>query len=216
MFTPAPFIKAGVNHIDYINHVLDSTFPMNLMANINAGDLLVFLELNRDNDPGTPAAAYPTGWTAIGTQLMAINNYARICASYKVAIGNEDSTQITGMSEDQFWNGIVLQYRANKPLVSLSASTPVQTSSGVDPAQQTIAAASGIAPVIGFCNYYTYNDSIYTRSMSLTADHEIQAGGSVWYLKDLIQNTNPQNYTFDMPDSGSDNALFGFYLHTFR
>lgn len=212
-----PVYWSGITPIvlTYVASTADSTYPMTLMSGINAGDLLVFFELNGDNDPPIPTAATPSGWTAIGNQGTNLNNYLTLCASYKIASGSEDGTNITGMVEDQFWNGIVLQYRAQKALTSLSASTPVKTGSSTDPAAQTITASSGVTPVLGIVAYYTYNsDSVSTRTHSVTADHEF--GSSHFWLKDYIQESSPANYTFDMIDEGGDNCLFGFYLHNFN
>jgi hypothetical protein len=93
---------------------------------------------------------------------------------------------------------------------------------GLNPAEKTIAASGGVAPVLGIACFCARNNgsTISPRTTSITPDHELNDTGgqdveTAFYVHDYIQESSPADYTFDMDDEGTNNCLFGFYFHNF-
>lgn len=200
----------GITSLTYQTHTTSTAAAITAPASINAGDLLVLI----DDALGSPlpTAVVPTGFTQIGTDLNGANT--KIIVSYKIADGTEDSSSITGMDGNLADRKVMLQYRADVPIASLSVSTPVTQMVDTNPAQQTVAASAGTGIVLGITLFSTITSStdISPRTTSITPDHEISVTNK-FYVHDYIQASSPADYTFDMGDHGNQNGLWGAYIH---
>lgn len=206
---------AAITTLSYITHTTSTSPTISFPASgVQAGDLFVILSRGENTSGGSgPGDVVPSEFNLIGTQ---VNGGARIRVSayYKIAEGDEAGGTVTGINGNNE-SHVLIQYRANQPIASLSVSTPVWTGVIGNPAAQTIAASGGVAPVLGIAMFANINasNSINPRTTSISADHEI-APTVHHYVHDYIQNASPADYTFDMDDEGDGNNLFGFYIHS--
>jgi hypothetical protein len=210
-----PVGLAAITTLSYITHTTTTTPTISFPASgVETGDLIVISSWGENTSGGSgPADVTPSEFTSIGT-LVNGGGRVRASAFYKIAEGDEDGTTVTGINGN-IESHVLIQYRANLPIVSLTASTPVSTGVIGNPAQQTIAASAGTPPVLGiamFCNMAA-SSSINPRTTSITPDHSINPS-THHYVHDYIQNSSPADYTFDMDDEGDGNNLFGFYIHS--
>jgi hypothetical protein len=206
---------AAITSLAYVTHATSTNQNISVPASgVELGDLLVFLGWGENTSGGSgPADVTPSEFNAIGT-LVNGGGRTRTTAAYKIAEGDEDGSTLTGLNGN-IESHVLIQYRADLPIASLSVSTPVTQGVVGNPAQQTIAASAGVAPVLGiamFCNMAA-SSSISPRTTSITPDHEINPSAH-HYVHDYIQNSAPADYTFDMDDEGDGNNLFGFYIHS--
>lgn len=217
LITPTYWGSSGISSLSYItattsNHTTTVTHPA---SGINAGDLLIFIEAAGDNASPVPPAGSPSGYTIMGWQNVASTDYGRCIAYYKIAVGNEDGTSINGMTETNEQKHI-LQFRANKPITSLSYSSIVGEGINGNPSVKTILASQGTPPVLGLTEYFIcYGGTISPRTCNVTPTVEVSAANSC-YVQAFVQNSSPQDYTFDMDDEGGVQMLFGLYVHNFK
>ena len=195
----------------------NNSATINCPASINAGDLLILIQRgDNDNPPGgAPADVTPSGWTDVPTTLTDTEN--RHSVKYKIALGTEDSSSITGVDGGLYDNKVMLQYRADIPIVSATFSALDRQSVDGNPGARTQDASLGTGIVLGITNFSTLDNggTVDPRTTSITPDHEISSDTS-FYVHDYIQASPAANYTWDMADEGDKNALLGFYVHDIK
>lgn len=131
--------------------------------------------------------------------------------SYKIADGTEDSASITGMDGGATDNKILLQFRGDAAISSVTPNvigTPAVTDG--NPGSQTITASGGTPPLI-LCAFYTSDGAVDPRTFSAAADGEVSASLSA-YAKYKIYDSSPADHSADMDDEGANNSLASFYL----
>jgi hypothetical protein len=218
LFQPQPMIMdVSIATLAYVNSVIANASSITAMTGVQIGDLLVMLDsAYRVGNNSPPTYVLPTNFTLISTEFGNANGDAwRGVFSYKIAVGDESSKVLSGMAQGTYNRKLLLQYRAETRLTLLAASTPNKYVGGGDPPSQTIAAASGVAPVLGIAA--ASHGSSYGTLSSTPADHTWSPGGSgSLIVKDRIQLASPQNYACDADNRGNLNALVSFYLHSFQ
>lgn len=215
-FTINPYVfgAAGLTTLSFISSTTSNAQTVTAPATINPGDLLILFD-NTDRLGSTPPSVVPTGFTQIVTYIGDDGFvFYRGLISYKIAIGNEDSSTITGMN--LFFSGCykcLLQFRGDIAITSITANSIDATYTEGDPASRVIPSASGIVPLIDFAEYFCNSDPINaaTRTFSPAADGEINSS-NFQYVKYKIYNSSPSDITADLGDNGGGNALSSFYL----
>lgn len=199
----------SVSFITYVDNQGLSTGVFAPASGIEAGDILVIAS---HATSVAVHAAFTSMGAAVGTTVL-------LQYSYRIADGTEDGGEYSGLGSGRH---LMFQFRANAPVVSLSSrgTTVSSGSTNGDPAQETLDASAGVAPVIGFTAFATVPPgAIDPRTTSITPTVEANASSTsdpnVFYVHAYIQNSSPANYTWDMDDEGSLNLLGGNYLHTF-
>lgn len=177
-------------------------------AGLQAGDLAVLLDYA--SGFSVPANVVPTGFTQIVTAGAVV---ARGSANYKILTGTETGN-ITGMS------GLILGkllyiFRADSAIAAVNPSTWNAEATASDPAAQTVAASSGIAPliVLAMCFGTDGNVSFSTASPAFTATTQYGSsnsgmGGYKIYL------SSPVDHLVDMVDRNSNVLLSGYVAVT--
>lgn len=211
---PVGWAKTSITSLSYITRTTSTAAAITAPSSIIAGDLLVIVQYAGGNGVAPVANATPTGFTDIPTSPAGTRSRLAIC--YKVAAGTEGGTSLTGGMDDFIDLKVCWQYRANAPISALTAANLVTQATGADPTQQTISAASGVAPVLGIVAYGGQaGNTLNNNTTSITPNHQETVGVAYFLTEDYIQNSSPANYTFDMGDIGQSNVLAGTYLHTF-
>lgn len=206
---------APITTLSYIAEAVSTTASVSAPASIEPGDLLIMID-GAEGSASDPTVVVPTNFTQIGSTNESGTTNMRMVVSYKIADGSEDSASITGMDGSLSDNKILWQFRGSGPITGFTVSTPVTQAVLGNPAQQTIAASGGVAPVLGIATFFNNNAgaSINPRTTSITPTR-IGTSSAHLYGHAYIQDSSPADYTFDMDDEGDGNFLFGFYIHSF-
>ncbi len=187
-------------------------------ANILPGDLIVMADLAAGSS--APAAVTPTGFTQVATSVTS-SNY-RMCLSYKLAVGNEGGTSITGMTFSSGFGATkaIYVFRGDVAATSLIVGGANSQSTTGDPTSQNVTAASGLAPlvVLGAYGGSGIAGTVNPRTFSTTKDGEQEVVGDTissdcdLWLAYKIYNSAPADTSIDMDDEGSSNSLMSGYI----
>lgn len=187
-------------------------------ASILAGDILVLADAVWNSAATPPASSVPTGFVQITTAAGGSASQTRMTISYKVATGAEASASITGMSGTGGAAKVLMVFRPNALLSTVTPLDAGQEYTGGNPAAQTITAATGPAPLIvigAYSSASAVNPRTFTVGGGAAKDGETQAtGGSsvdLW-LAYKLYNSAPADVVVDMDDEGTDNILESCYL----
>jgi hypothetical protein len=181
-------------------------------ADIVAGDLLIFMDRsNSDNSPNAPS-----GFTNIN-QLGASFQWTAV--SYKLAVGTEASTQILGLFEYYAHPQIMLVFRGNVPIKTITVADVESERTNNNPSSKTVNASGGAPPLIVF-GCYGSTQIVNPRTMSPAKDGEVEnqpEGGSTTAFANIaiawkIYNTSPADVSVDMDDESNENTLQTFYI----
>jgi len=201
---------AVLTTVSFIASTTATAASITAPASINAGDLLVMFDGAITNAGPVPTSVVPTGFT----QILELNDggSARNIWSYKIAVGNEDGTSITGMDGANTDRKAILQFRGDAPISSVTVQDIGSQITDGDPAAQVVNASGGVVPLIVFAGYRA-TANITARDFTPAEDAEIFTAPNQGFVKYKIYNSSPADVTGDMPDSSSnDNALTSFYL----
>lgn len=195
----------AITSVSYISSTTSTgSNDITLPSGILLGDILVI---------GAFASTFATnaGWTN-GT----ITNSSGF--KWKIADGTESGATLTfATGTPTSWRAICVQLRPDQQTdaVSQRSGGNVSTQTNTNPAQQTLNASAGTAPVVGLTMFHTAAGGVVNpRTTSITPTQELSVG-TEHYLHVYIQNSSPADYTWDMDDEGTANNLTGNYLHSF-
>jgi hypothetical protein len=186
-------------------------------ANIEPGDLLI--HYYQTENRSTAAATPPSGFTSLGTFAPASwviqpnpEGYRfKAIISYKIAVGNEDSSTITaGFSPNSFrtlTENLILVYRGNRPIGSVTGASWSSTTSS-----RTLSITSTDAPLIAvavFAADNNVNDATVTYSPEET-DLVEGLGDKCLYAAKFMPNENTvSNISLAYSQSGSGSGGSG-------
>ncbi len=211
---PAVFAAAGgaaVTSLAFYDVAYSITASATMPAGSASGDMILFSDF-ATNASGAPTLVTPTDFTPWSN--LTIGN-ARHAVSYKISDGTE--TTITGMNGNESDDKILVVFRPNVPITTITASIPTgQVTTGNPAAQNINADGEGTLPLIAFGFYASgvYND-INTRTMTPAATGELvnSGDGITWhYVKYQLQNAALADVSIDMNDEGGGNILAGGFL----
>jgi hypothetical protein len=190
-------------------------------ANILAGDLIVMIDSGSGGISGiAPTAVTPTGFTAISTSIT--TGAYRACFSYKLAVGTEGGTSITGMAPSGGGGmaKIMMVFRGNKPATTLTVGSPAGQATTGNPTAQNCTAGSGVAPLVVLGAYGAWaglSGLVNPRTFSTTKDaeqeitHNAMTDDHDLWLAYKIYNSAPADSSIDMDDEGT-NVLMSAYI----
>ncbi len=225
MMPGAAALKFRPSSLSFIASAKTAGYQLTLtaMANINPGDLLLMFDRSAlIQTGGTPPLihAVPSGFTLIADASPAATD-ADFMASYKIAVGNEDSTVLGGLAfPDAGSQKILLQFRGNGPVNSVIAgSIDTQITAG-NPSAQVCAVTGGSAPLVVIGLFGTSNSSgngIGGVTFTPAEDAHVgilQGGQDGWRAAYKIYNQGATlaDHTVDMDDRDNNNCLGSFYV----
>jgi hypothetical protein len=180
-----------------------------LPIGIQAGDLIVVLDMAGNSGGPAPSAVTPAGFT---NAINAAGAASRTMLSFKIANGTEGGTSVNGMNgEDEC--KLTYVFRGDRPITAASAfGVNSQVDVAGNPSPQVVAALGGVAPLIVLAGYGTIGlNFVDPRTFSPAKDGEIavlSAGGALdMWLAYKAYNSAPANVTVDMDDEGLDNLV---------
>lgn len=179
-------------------------------ASIIAGDLLMLFDWATGGSGGAPTSVYPSTFTGIQTNATTEGGADRRGnMSYKVAAGTEGGTTITGMNGSSSNRKIMVRFRFNIPLASVSVVSQGGTLSNANQAAQTRAAATAPYIVVG---HWGCEDTITSRTFTIggvdAKDEEFTTGATQYAAYHFFNTVaTPASVVVDSNDDGEDNLL---------
>lgn len=208
MFTfPITLFGGGITVISFFDSATSTASTITAPASINAGDAIILFD--RPVSSGTPPSTVPTNFISIGDN---VNTNLRSILSYKLALGTEGGTSITGANGSTSNQKVMLVFRGNTAASLITISSFVGQATTGNPTAQVVPLTGQPAPLVVF-GIYSANGSISgaNRVMTPTKDAEFDAVNSAW-IAYTIYNSAPTDTTVDMGAVSTQNILQSFYL----
>lgn len=182
-----------------------------------AGDLAIFHN-STGTEGGSPPSGVPSGFTQ-GINFTFLGGPGRTVVSYGVLQASDISTgSVTGVAGSFGATCTLLIFRPNGLITSATHGSPNSQDTTGNPASQTITSGSGSAPLVVFgeaqgSTSFTPTGTLVSTGTQITG---LPPAGSlivgVQRMYYHIYNSSPANLTWDMPDTGSVNAICSFYV----
>jgi hypothetical protein len=204
MFLINPFLGFGLSSLAFVASATSSSDTIVIPASSQTGDLAILCDWGWSN---SHPQVIPAGWTNFITQNLAGGLRGDI--SYKVLVGADPGATITGGNATND-SKIMLVFRPNATITTITPADMATSMSGVDPTAQVILASAGIAPlvVLGFGGWSSGAlPSFTTESPALTnvTVNDLRVGYKIY-------DSAPQDHTVDIGDSGNTNWLASCYV----
>lgn len=209
-----PCIAAAVPKLVSITQVASTsnelTDSITAPAGIIAGDLIVCLNIAESGGAG-PTTAVPSGFTSINNVTVTTpgSNVQRSILSYKLAVGTEASSTLTGMVGA--YTLIILVFRGNAPAALLTVASVNGQATAGNPTAQSVTASGGVVPLVVLGAYWTQG-VVNPRTFTPTKDGEVSNGSQSGWIAWKIYNASPANVSIDMDDEGDGNSLQSCYI----
>jgi hypothetical protein len=174
-----------------------------------AGTLLVLWDF-AVNSSGAPTSVVPPDFIQVAQVASGVR---KGILSYKIAVGGDASSSITGMDGTSTDGKCLLVFSSTTSISSAAVRSVNQEITDGNPAMQTITAGSGNPPLIVIgATRHGNNGSRFTMSPTQDGTVSSDDGASNRSLAYKIYNSSPSNVTFDMADEGNGNALVSCYI----
>jgi hypothetical protein len=205
---PAFLMTGGLTSLTQILSASGTqTATVAVPSGVQAGDLLVFCDLAFD--AAAPAAVTPSGFTNVVNTTS--TNY-RYMISYKIALGTESGTNITGTAVANKNDKALVIWRGDAPVSLVSAADSAFQAITTAPTNQVVDASAGLAPLIVLAMYACSASPVDVRGFSPAKDGEVAAHVDEFWFAWKTYNLSPANVTISMADEGALNALGSLYL----
>lgn len=203
-------VGQAVTSISVFDSATASDTNITAPAGIIRGDL--FILLDRAVDGSFPTTVIPSGFSSWANQTFNAGggNLYRVILSYKIAIGNEGSSSLTGMSPEG--TKALYVFRGNAPITRAFPSLANSEATSGNPSPQTVTTTSGGTPSIVIGSYVcSFAGAVNPRTMTPAKDGEISANPAV-FLAYKIYNSNQEDVSVDMDDESDANILQSGYI----
>lgn len=192
----------------------DNGSSVTIPATVQDGDAAVWLSMGEGT--GGASNPSPSGWTQLA---IASNDTCRIKAWTRILTASLAGTVVTGVqgltsgTDDA---NVILVFRGNVPITSITSSTWLAQVSSSSPSNQVIPASGQATPLVAVasCSEPGAEVSFTTTSPAFDAligsaespsDNIMQAGYKVY-------NSSPANHTVGMDDLGNLNGMMSGWL----
>lgn len=206
-FVPVPASTGGsLTTLTVGNSATSSTTTITCPA-VNEGDLIVMLD--RAEGMSVPTTAIPTDFVSVVNTNDGA--YFRQILSYKIAVGTEGGTSLTGMVGSDYTYKGIWTFVGDVAITAVSALSAVGQATDGNPSAQTVTSGSGVAPLVVLGCATSYKDNTSVLSMTPSEDATLSPDAS-WWLGYKIYNSSLANVAVDMADAGYENCLQSCYL----
>ncbi len=202
----------AITTITFVASAGANAATITIPAGAQAGDVAVLFDLAHSTSvAAAPTSVTPANWTLIKETNEAVSRGSRAITSYKILAAGEPGSSVTGMNDDRE-DKVMLVFRGNVAVVTVTPSVWNGESTDGDPASQSVAASGGAAPlvVLGCAGDDNSNASFATASPAFDGTGTATDLDAIMGYK--IYNSAPADHTIDMADLGSNNALHSGYL----
>lgn len=193
-------------NLQYITNATSTSSTITIPSSAQAGDIAILIDVGYANVSITSVT--PTGFTNFNSNSSqtGTNPQTRGITSYKVLVGGDPGSTITGISTTTMQKLLVIyrpSYSANT--ISLfSGSTGLATASA--PSNQTLTLSQQISQwFIGFA-VYSSSGSVTARGSTTTATRELNVGTGLYvkFFEGVDGATTFSDSTISMADYGSN------------
>lgn len=203
----------GLRTLTFVASAVSATSQITIPATAQAGDLGVLVDYA--SGVAEPADVVPTDWTGWNASLASVVSGAETYKgrmSYKILVGGDPNTAITGMNGGDSNQKVMFVFRGNQIVTTITASTANGQATAGNPTQQSVTATAGTPPlvVIGAAAIHVGTAAFSTANPAFdgtaaTADADLIMGYTIY-------NSAPADHTIDMNDLGDNNYLASGYL----
>jgi hypothetical protein len=218
---PAPYVAGGAaitSIVQQASATSENLSTVTLPADINAGDLLIFLDLDVRAAPA-PASTTPAGWEPLltyGGDVTTSGFQDRLDVSYRIADGTEGGTSLGGHSGGTGNDKLVVTFRPDTAITSVIGTDSGGENTSGNPAAVAVNAGSETAPLLALGFYATasavINPRTFTVAGSPAKDGEASNVDQNLWLAWKIYISSPANVSVDMDDEGNLNIIAGGIL----
>ena len=208
LLNPFRFLVASTLTFSFVASAAVNATAITIPASAAIGDFAVLFDAAGGTGPAS--AVTPSGWTNhINTTA---SNTIRCMVSSKTLVSGDPGLSINGMTGPTTSRKIMLVFRPNQAIVSMTPSTPNAEGTTGNPAVQTLTMSGQATPLIAVACFRA-TAAISPRSVSPAFDAEVSEDNSTIYMQYKIYNSSPANHTVDMDDEGTNclqSMFFGF------
>lgn len=155
-----------------------------------------------------PASVVPSGWTSV---IDTGGTVSRVISSYKLLVGGDPGTTITGMTGGSFQSKSILVFRKTVTATAVSAfSAAGQVTSG-DPTAQVVTSSGGVVPIIVIATYYSSFGGVTGVSFTPSATGVFNPSNFT-NVRYKVFESSPVDVTVDLGNSSGFDTLQSYYL----
>lgn len=209
-FLPGTFpgpVMASAFLLRLLASVPSTSSTVDVPASVVAGDLLVLAD-RADANTGTPTYAIPSGFTELQNNNM---SQRRQIISYKLAVGGEASSSLSGLSGTAGQRKVLLVFRGTTPIAGITAAGNVGTITDSNPAAQDVLASGGTPPLVVVAAFGSSGYASGEESASPALDAVVVATDRLGFGY-KVYNSAPADHNIDIADQGNGNAVQGGYI----
>lgn len=205
---------AAAPTLDTITQVLSAISTNNTItwpATLASGDLAVLFDAAVNSTTPTPSTVVPTGFSSIINSND--GSSARNICSYKILTGSE-SGSLTGMNGGTNNRKVMLVFRGNIAITSVTIVSPSGQVTSANPTAQVVSSLGVLPPLITFGAYSTQaGATVSPRNFTPAKDSELGPNNACWLAWKIYNAADtPADITIDMDDEGDFNGLQSFSL----
>lgn len=205
----------ALTSVSILDTATSNSGTIGVPSSVQDGDLMVLMD-RATTKSGAPSATVPSGFEIVSNFTDNVSNWFRLIISYKIATGSDASSTLTGMNGANANRKLLLVFRGNAPITSVTPASLSEQGTDGNPSQQVVTSGSGTPPLIVIAGYGTQLFStVDPRTFTPAKDGELVVPGAFMseaYIAYKIYNSSPANVTVDMDDEGNYNQLASFYL----
>lgn len=209
-----PFVAPPSLSLSFVTSALSGTQNITIPASAAEGDIAILFDMALNfAGGGAPAEVVPAGFTKPtgGSFTLLGSTYAiRETISYKVLGASDPGSSVTGQLGGVYNSKIMLVFRPSDTLTGTTLADLATEGTESDPAQQTVNASGGTAPLLVLASYASEGAG-GTDTFSPAADAQVVDGSDILRVSYRIDNTSPSDTDVDMGDEGH-NMLASFYF----
>jgi hypothetical protein len=200
----------GVSSVTFVNSASSTGSTITIPADAAAGDIAVLYDLAQMSS-GLPTLVTPSGWT---NRVNSTINTTRSAVATKVLVGGDPGLSITGMDGNSSDKKMIVVFRPDVPIVTVTASTFSSEVTNGDAALQTVSASGVSPPVIvlggnGLANLGSASIPFSTASPAFDATVVAASNLTIGYK---LYSSAPADHSIDIDDEGFNNSLWSGYL----
>lgn len=203
--------------ITFLTSAVSSASTITIPSTAQEGDVAFLFDNGYNATSSAPTLVTPTGWTLASAATGFVNDAGNVSVagrcSYKILTSSDPETTITGINGGAGNRKIMLVFRPNFTVTTLTLSLASSTVATTDPAAQTISMTASTAPSVGLAHMGTYTGAVTTRTVTGGAMTEV-SNTTNQYVQYVIDNTvnTIADSTVDIADGGT-NTLQSFYAN---
>lgn len=203
----------SLSNLEFVSNATSTATTITIPSGFAVGDIAILFQYARGS--GSYTGGTPTGWTLVANNRTTTGTggtWGHI--AYKVLASGDPGSSITGTGGGQEQAKIIIGFRPNAPITTVTISSLNTHAAATDPPTQTIT-DPGTKPFIAFA-HYVCGQGVTNRTSNATMTEVASAiaAATEQYMRYIRYNVGDtsQSITVDYDDSGDNNVLQSFAL----